>query len=418
MALFNYATKEITLKIVYYGPGLSGKTTTLQYLHSTLDSRTMGKLLSLSTEADRTLFFDFLPVEIGKIKDFSIRFQLYTVPGQVRYNATRKIVLKGADAVVFVADSQIEMKEQNIDSYDNMMDNLRSNGINPDEIPILLQYNKRDLQNLLSIEELNADLNDKNYPVLESSALRGEGVREAYRLIVRLLLQNISEKHKIEIQTVEDFEGLGKQNIEETSQAIVDSPFESVSSDTKEQPGKPHPVPEPSVELPDISYEATENSLPEGDVPEESPLAAPVSDAIIEEPVETEKTDDFTPTATETTRNIFSHAPLPGPEIDTLESKPKEPSPSTPDNTDVIIDELRAVNAVLPKIYDSFSVLSKHMVMIRKELMGLKDFQKKKENRELKEIQEIRQEQKDTNAMLHIIVTVLEKMKVKKGWFR
>jgi signal recognition particle receptor subunit beta len=384
MALFNYATKEITLKIVYYGPGLSGKTTNLQYLHSTLDSSTKGKLLSLSTEADRTLFFDFLPVEMGKIKDFSIRFQLYTVPGQVRYNATRKIVLKGADAVVFVADSQLEMKEQNIDSYDNMMDNLRSNSINPDEIPILLQYNKRDLQNLLSIEELNADLNDKNYPILESSALRGEGVKEAYELIVRLLLQNISAKHKIEIQTVEDFEQPEKQNIDEKSQAITDSPFESVSSDTKKQPNAPHPVSEPSVKFTDISYEDTEKSLPGDDI-EESPLAAPLSDAILEEPVEKEKTKDFTPTETETTRNIFSQEPIPGQVIDTLESKPKEPPPSIPDTDDIIIDELRAVNAILLKIHDSFSVLSKHMVMIRRELMGLKEFQKKKENRELKQ---------------------------------
>ena len=116
MALFNYATKEITIKIVYYGPGLSGKTTNLQYLHSIFDPSRRGKLLSLATEADRTLFFDFLPIEMGKISDFSLRFQLYTVPGQVRYNATRKLVLKGADAVVFVADSQREMKEQNIES--------------------------------------------------------------------------------------------------------------------------------------------------------------------------------------------------------------------------------------------------------------------------------------------------------------
>ena len=147
MALFNYATKEITLKIVYYGPGLSGKTTNIQNLHSVLNSENKGKLLSLSTESDRTLFFDFLPVELGKIKEFSIRFQLYTVPGQVRYNATRKVVLKGADAVVFVADSQRDMRDQNIESFENMRDNLISNNINPDEIPVVLQYNKRDLKN-------------------------------------------------------------------------------------------------------------------------------------------------------------------------------------------------------------------------------------------------------------------------------
>jgi hypothetical protein len=145
MALFNYATKEITLKIVYYGPGLSGKTTNLQHLHTVLNPETKGKLLSLATESDRTLFFDFLPIELGKIREFSIRFQLYTVPGQVRYNATRKVVLKGADAVVFVADSQKDMKDQNIESFENMRENLVSNNINPDTIPVILQYNKRDL---------------------------------------------------------------------------------------------------------------------------------------------------------------------------------------------------------------------------------------------------------------------------------
>jgi signal recognition particle receptor subunit beta len=151
MALFNYASKEITIKIVYYGPGLSGKTTNLQYLHSILDPKTKGKLLSLATEADRTLFFDFLPVELGKIRDFSIRFQLYTVPGQVRYDATRKLVLRGADAIVFVVDSQREMREQNIESLNNMHENLIANNINPDDIPLILQYNKRDLSNVLSM---------------------------------------------------------------------------------------------------------------------------------------------------------------------------------------------------------------------------------------------------------------------------
>jgi len=174
MALFNYSTKEIVIKIVYYGPGLSGKTTNLQYLHSMLNPQTRGKLLSLSTEADRTLFFDFLPVDLGKLNDFSIRFQLYTVPGQVRYNATRKLVLRGADAVVFVADSQREMREQNIESLKNMRENLLSNNIKPEEIPVIFQYNKRDLPNILSVDELNKDLNDdRRYEFVESVAIDG-----------------------------------------------------------------------------------------------------------------------------------------------------------------------------------------------------------------------------------------------------
>lgn len=206
MALFNYATKEITLKIVYYGPGLSGKTTNLQHLHSILNPETRGRLLSLSTETDRTLFFDFLPVELGKIRDFSIRFQLYTVPGQVRYNATRKIVLKGADAVIFVADSQRDMKEQNIESFENMRENLFSNNINPDEIPIILQYNKRDLVNIASLEELDADLNHNESPVIEACAIKGLGVEESFKLVTKLLLRNIAKKHQIEIKPAKEEE--------------------------------------------------------------------------------------------------------------------------------------------------------------------------------------------------------------------
>src|SRR4030043_1111623 len=197
MALFNYASKEITIKIVYYGPGLSGKTTNLQYLHSIFDPSKRGKLISLATEADRTLFFDFLPVEIGKISDFSIRFQLYTVPGQVRYNATRKLVLKGADAVVFVADSQREMREQNIESFKNMKENLIANNVNPDDIPIILQFNKRDLPNILSIQELNKDLNGNGkYKYIEAIAIDGTGVEDTFQDINKVTLDDI--KHKID----------------------------------------------------------------------------------------------------------------------------------------------------------------------------------------------------------------------------
>jgi len=199
VAFFNYVTKEITLKVVYYGPGLSGKTTNLQYLYSVLDPSSRGKFISLATESDRTLFFDFLPVELGKIKDFSVRFQLYTVPGQIRYNATRKLVLKGADAVVFVADSQTDLKEQNIESFANMRENLLSNNVNPDEIPVVIQYNKRDLSNVLSTEELRSDLNKKDYPEIEAVAVDGKGVEETFRLITKILLKDIIKKHKVDI---------------------------------------------------------------------------------------------------------------------------------------------------------------------------------------------------------------------------
>jgi signal recognition particle receptor subunit beta len=199
VAFFNYVTKEITLKVVYYGPGLSGKTTNLQHLYSVLDPSSRGKFISLATESDRTLFFDFLPVELGKIKDFSVRFQLYTVPGQIRYNATRKLVLKGADAVVFVADSQRDLKEQNLESLANMRENLLSNNVNPEEIPVVIQYNKRDLPHVLPVEELRSDLNKKEYQDIEAVAVDGKGVEETFRLVTKILLKDIIKKHKVEI---------------------------------------------------------------------------------------------------------------------------------------------------------------------------------------------------------------------------
>ena len=199
MALFNYASKEITLKVVYYGPGLCGKTTNLQQLHEHMSSDKKGKLLSLSTDADRTLFFDFMPVQLGKIKDFNIRFQLYTVPGQVRYNATRKLVLKGADAIVFVADSQTAMKEQNVESLQNMKENLTANNINPDEIPVLLQYNKRDLKKIMPVDEMNGDLNPKAGDIIEASAYEGWGVEDTFHVVTKMLLKFISKKHNVKI---------------------------------------------------------------------------------------------------------------------------------------------------------------------------------------------------------------------------
>jgi small GTP-binding protein len=204
MALFNYASKEITLKVVYYGPGLCGKTTNLQKLHETMTPDKKSKLLSLSTESDRTLFFDFMPVSLGKIRDFNIKFQLYTVPGQVRYNATRKLVLKGADAIVFVADSQTAMKDQNIESLVNMKENLVANNIKPDEIPVVLQYNKRDLANILSVEELDQDLNPNNDQTTEAAAIDGTGVEDTFKLVTTRLLRYISKKHNVQIENVEE----------------------------------------------------------------------------------------------------------------------------------------------------------------------------------------------------------------------
>jgi signal recognition particle receptor subunit beta len=194
MSLVNYATREITCKIVYYGPGRSGKTTNLQYIHSRVPWDRKGEMVSLATDADRTLFFDFLPLELGRISGFTTRFQLYTVPGQVYYNATRKLVLQGADGVVFVADSQRTQLEEDIESFRNLQKNLLERGIDIREIPVVVQYNKRDLPNALSIEHLEEELNFRNVPSFPASALLGEGVFDTLRAASAGVLKKLARK--------------------------------------------------------------------------------------------------------------------------------------------------------------------------------------------------------------------------------
>lgn len=193
MALINYASREINCKIVYYGPGLGGKTTNIKYIYTKLNPEIKGKLISLATELDRTLFFDFLPVDLGTIKGFKTRFHLYTVPGQVFYNASRKLILKGVDGIVFVADSQIERFEENIESFQNMEDNLKTYNILIDKIPIIIQYNKRDLPNITSVEELQKVLNQQNkYPYFEAVAVQGIGVFETLKEVCKRVLITLS----------------------------------------------------------------------------------------------------------------------------------------------------------------------------------------------------------------------------------
>src|SRR5512147_990402 len=164
MVSINYAFKEIISKIVYYGPGLSGKTTNLQYVFKKVPSETRGELISLATDADRTLYFDFLPVNVGTIQGFATKFQLYTVPGQVYYNATRKLVLRGVDGLVFVADSQPDKMDENIESLTNLEENLLEYGYNAADLPMVIQFNKRDLPGVMSVEHLNARLNPRKIP--------------------------------------------------------------------------------------------------------------------------------------------------------------------------------------------------------------------------------------------------------------
>jgi signal recognition particle receptor subunit beta len=195
MVLFNYSTKELTAKIVYYGPGLCGKTTNLQYIHGTLPENVKGKMLSLATKTDRTLFFDFLPIDLGEIRGMKTRVQLYTVPGQVFYNETRKLVLKGADGIVFVADSQQQMLGANVESFKNLEENLKAHGLKLAEMPHVIQFNKRDLPKLAGIEEMNAGINRFNAPFYESVATTGIGVQDTLKAITKLVLLHLTKKY-------------------------------------------------------------------------------------------------------------------------------------------------------------------------------------------------------------------------------
>src|SRR4029078_4464780 len=201
MAFVNFATREITAKIVYYGPGLGGKTTSLQFIHNNLAPENKGKMISLATEEDRTIYFDFLPLNLGKIQDFAVRVQLYTVPGQVRYNATRKLVLRGADGLVFVADSQKHKKLSNLESYHNMEENLREHGKDLKDLPHVLQFNKIDLPNRMSAQDLNTLLNKYNVPFFETCATLGIGILDALKSITQLVFNDLGKKALLQKKT-------------------------------------------------------------------------------------------------------------------------------------------------------------------------------------------------------------------------
>ena len=391
MALFNYATKEITLKIVYYGPGLSGKTTNIQHLHAALNAQNKGKLLSLSTESDRTLFFDFLPIELGKIKEFSIRFQLYTVPGQVRYNATRKVVLKGADAVVFVADSQREMREQNIESFENMRDNLIANNINPDGIPVVLQYNKRDLKNILTIDELNADINKKHtYDITEAEAINGKGVEDTFQLITRLVLKDIARKHKIEIQPAP----LKEETKQEEKIAVINKTvIESFQPDAEAEIFE-----STSYELEEESEELFE---PESELEEELKETLGVKKILpeIEPRLRTEYTSEknvFTPTVEETRER-------------------KESTVISDNRIKMIAADVARLNSSILDLKGTVTSLKADIVEIRNNVSTIKE---NTATREDKRLTEIRKDQREIRSILSDIAAIFSEIKVKKRWFK
>ncbi len=234
MVLFNYATREITAKIVYYGPGLCGKTTNLQFIYDSLPSNNKSKMLSLATKTDRTLFFDFLPLDLGKIRGMRTKLQLYTVPGQVYYNSTRQLVLKGADGIVFVADSQDHALDANLESMQNLEDNLKRQGVRIREIPLVIQYNKRDLPNALPVAEMDGEVNKLGAPKYESVATTGLGVEETLKGITQLVLAHLIKKYGLE----------GSEPVEREIQILnptvpSERPHDSLWDDDDEQPLPP-----------------------------------------------------------------------------------------------------------------------------------------------------------------------------------
>jgi signal recognition particle receptor subunit beta len=194
MAFVNYATRNLAIKIVYYGPGLSGKTTNLRYIYTNMDADFRGELICLETDTERTLFFDLLPIKAGIINDFKIHLQLMTVPGQVFYEASRRSVLKGVDGIVFVADSQIPLLDANLESFDGLRKHLQEYHVELSSIPLVLQYNKRDLDKLIPVETFNSLLNPGEFPYVESCAVKGEGVFETLKEITRLAIPLVKEK--------------------------------------------------------------------------------------------------------------------------------------------------------------------------------------------------------------------------------
>jgi signal recognition particle receptor subunit beta len=192
MSMINYASREINCKIVYYGTGLGGKTTNLEYIYSRVNPDTKGKMISLATESERTLFFDFLPIDLGEVRGFKTRFHLYTVPGQVYYNASRRLILKGVDGLIFVADSQASRAEANIESMHNLYENLETYGYDLENIPFAIQYNKRDMQSILPMEELRAQINPMGVPDFEGVAIEGKGVFETLSCVSKMVVESLS----------------------------------------------------------------------------------------------------------------------------------------------------------------------------------------------------------------------------------
>ncbi len=362
MVLFNYAIREITAKIVYYGPGLGGKTTNLQKVHETMDSKTRGKLISLATDADRTLFFDFLPLDLGYIGGYRVRFQLYTVPGQVHYNATRRLVLKGVDAVVFVADSQIEMIERDRESFENLKENLADNGYTFDSLPIVYQFNKTDLPNIATPDEiaeaLGINLSEVTY--FTAVAVENVGVMETLKGIIKLGINKLRAQFE-DGDTAKTRERAKGHLIEpvpvpppvQLEREPEPAPAEEVMADPFHRPAEvePEAASEPELEGSageEAGVEAEEETAVEEPVAEEGPVEAATAEP--EAPAEATAAERLSVWPDEEETRVV--APEPPPDaaedeeeveitVDTEETLTAQPEAAGPDRSD---EEERALD--------------------------------------------------------------------------
>jgi signal recognition particle receptor subunit beta len=263
MVQINFGQREVSCKVVFYGPGMSGKTTNLEIIHKKAPKDAVGEMVSIATETDRTLYFDFLPLDLGQVAGMRTRFQLYTVPGQIYYNATRKLVLQGVDGVIFVADSSPDKMAENLESLQNLRDNLAEMNLTIDDIPLVLQYNKRDLPQAMSIADINAQLNPMGAPVFEGVAREGKGVFATLKEISRLVIEKLNKEHA------------PAANRRRTNTALG-----APSANPPAQPTPPSPTPSAPATVPTNATPMAQQRLPQRQMPAAAPVAMPQQTAM------------------------------------------------------------------------------------------------------------------------------------------
>lgn len=346
MVLFNYGSKEITAKIVYYGPGLCGKTTNLQFIYKKVPTKTKGKMISLATKSDRTLFFDFLPLDLGTIGGLRTRFQLYTVPGQVFYNSTRKLVLKGADSVVFVADSQKRMMPANIESFENLKDNLKDEGLNIQNVPLVMQYNKRDLTDISTIEELNKKLNIMQRPYIAACATTGDGVLETLKMISKLTLELLTKKYRSKKSVVEP----AKPSVSKPSTYVkIDKPV--TESIRKSKPGTSNYEETAEKSKDGIAFEDPVKTDSPSEIKEKisTPIEPPKESALIEEDIGIGGTSDIPEPNTASSESEQAKAAGPSEKCHSEISSGPQNAVIAEEEADLVIDNVQEDKNVIKK---------------------------------------------------------------------